>query len=212
MIWQTLLNLKLDNVNTEALLRASKFAINSHKFTNHLYDKQPYSVHLILVVNTALKFVSKDKEIYNQYLTNEDVYTIIAACWNHDVIEDCRKSFNDVKKAIGEKSANVVYAVSNEKGKNRAERANSKYYHGIKNTRFATFVKLCDRIANVEYSKETNISMFSTYCREYPKFKKSLQLTTFEKIYYRVFNKSKYIELSELNKPLWDYLENISKN
>ena len=59
-----------------------------------------------------------------------------------------------------------IYAVSNEKGKNRKERANDKYYEGIRNTEGASFVKICDRIANVQYSKLTKSKMFDTYYRE----------------------------------------------
>jgi len=88
------------------------------------------------------------------------------ACWGHDLIEDCRVSYNDVKDALGQEVADIVYAVTNEKGKNRKERANDKYYEGIRNTPGAVFVKLCDRIANVQYSKMTGSRMFEMYKKE----------------------------------------------
>jgi len=58
----------------------------------------------------------------------------MTACWGHDLIEDCRVSYNDVKDALGQEAADIIYAVTNEKGKNRKERANDKYYEGIRNT------------------------------------------------------------------------------
>jgi (p)ppGpp synthase/HD superfamily hydrolase len=88
------------------------------------------------------------------------------ASFGHDLIEDTRVSYNDVKKVLGEDAADIIYALSNEKGKNRKERANDKYYTGIRNTPGAVFVKLCDRIANVQYSKMTGSSMFEKYKKE----------------------------------------------
>ena len=46
----------------------------------------------------------------------------------------------------------IAYALTNEKGRNRAERANERYYSGIRSTPYAPFVKLCDRYANISYS------------------------------------------------------------
>ena len=51
-------------------------------------------------------------------------------------------------------------------GKTRKDRANEKYYLGIRELQFATFIKLCDRIANVEYSKQTKSRMFEMYKKE----------------------------------------------
>jgi (p)ppGpp synthase/HD superfamily hydrolase len=79
-------------------------------------------------------------------------------------------SYNDVKNQLGQEAADIIYAVSNEKGKTRAERANDKYYEGIRNTPGAVFVKLCDRIANVQYSKMTKSRMFEMYKKENTNF------------------------------------------
>ena len=94
----------------------------------------------------------------------------------HDTIEDSRLTYNDVKEVAGEAVANIVYAVSNEKGKTRKERANENYYNGICNTPYATFVKLCDRLANVKYSQENNSMMLLVYKKENENFVKSLFL------------------------------------
>lgn len=64
----------------------------------------------------------------------------------------------------------MIYALTNEKGRNRAERGNQKYYDGIKNTPYADFIKMCDRIANVQYSKMTKSSMFKKYKTEHDSF------------------------------------------
>lgn len=88
----------------------------------------------------------------------------------HDLIEDTRVSYNDVKDHLGQEAADIIYAVSNEKGKTRKERANTTYYKGIRETPGATFVKLCDRIANVQYSKMTGSRMFEMYKKENSNF------------------------------------------
>jgi hypothetical protein len=79
-----------------------------------------------------------------------------------------------VKNHLGQDAADIIYAVTNEKGKNRKERANDKYYEGIRNTPGAVFVKLCDRIANVQYSKMTGSRMFEMYKKENDDFLTSL--------------------------------------
>ena len=68
----------------------------------------------------------------------------------------------------------IVYALTNEKGRNRAERANDKYYAGIRTTPFASFVKFCDRYANMKYAFTHKTSMAKKYAQELPHFIESL--------------------------------------
>ena len=77
---------------------------------------------------------------------------------------------NDVKTELGREAADIIYAVTNDKGKNRKERAGDKYYEGIRNTPGAVFLKLCDRIANVQYGKMTKSRMFEMYKKENDNF------------------------------------------
>ena len=150
-----------------------KWAIAQHENTNHKYDDYlNYEFHLRMVVQVAKDFIhliqdSNDGE--GSYRNN-----IILAAWGHDLIEDTRVSYNDVKEVLGLTAADIIYACTNEKGKNRKERANDKYYEGIRNTRDAVFVKLCDRIANVQYSKMTKSRMFEMYKKENEHFIESL--------------------------------------
>lgn len=144
------------------------FAIEAHQNTNHLYDGKPYSVHLALVVAYAQKYIDKVPVNLRE--------NIINACWLHDTIEDTRNTYNDIKNISNEIVANIVYAVTNEKGKNRQERANDKYYKGILEEPFSRFVKLCDRLANVKYSVDTNSRMKDVYRKENEHFIKSLCL------------------------------------
>lgn len=165
----------------------SVWCIEKHESTNHMYDTYlPYEFHLRMVHQVAVDFKHLLDDT-KDYFTGEPYrgprqyqVTLQSACllatWGHDLIEDCRVSYNDVKEVLGQEVADIVYAVSNEKGKNRKERANDKYYEGIRNTPGAVFVKLCDRIANVQYSKMTKSRMFEMYKKENPEFTKALGL------------------------------------
>lgn len=154
-----------------------EWILEQHRSTNHMYSEYlPYEFHLRMVnkVGNDFKHLLDDTK---DYFTGEpyrgpkqDQVTLRQACmlatWGHDLIEDTRVSYNDVKEQLGESAADIIYAVTNEKGKNRKERANDKYYEGIRNTPGAVFVKLCDRIANVQYSKMTGSRMFEMYKKE----------------------------------------------
>lgn len=147
-------------------VKAKKFAIQAHQNVNHFYGSVPYSTHLEDVVNFAKSFMT----VIPGLIKEEDKEDVLAACWCHDVIEDTRKTYNDVKKETNERVAEIVFALTNEKGKTRKERANDKYYEGIKKTQYATFVKLCDRAANMKHSEDTGSSMSEMYKKELSDF------------------------------------------
>ena len=150
--------------------RKIKWCIEQHEKTNHFYDKYlPYEFHLRMVAKVARDFI-KVIERSAEGDVDDWILTILVACYGDDLIEDTRVSYNDVKEMLDEDAADIIYAVTNEKGKNRKERANKKYYEGIRNTPGAVFVKLCDRIANVQYSKMSGSRMFEMYKKENEKF------------------------------------------
>jgi (p)ppGpp synthase/HD superfamily hydrolase len=152
-----------------------KWVLEQHTSTNHMYDTYlPYEFHLRMVVGVANKHLQQLPDLNDGEETFRN--RILLASYGHDLIEDTRVSYNDVKKVLGQGAADIIYALTNEKGKNRNERANDKYYEGIKNTPGAVFVKLCDRIANVQYSKMTGSRMFDMYKKENMDFTKKLGL------------------------------------
>jgi len=149
------------------LEQSREYGISCHKSTNHTYgDNKPYSIHLHMVARFVAQFY---------HLLPQDLREIaLCVAYTHDVIEDCRQTYNDVKEALGFEIAEATYALTNEKGKNRAERANAVYYEGIRANQVAHFVKICDRLANVEYSKDKKSSMLKAYRNENDKFKQAL--------------------------------------
>ena len=150
-----------------------KICAKFHEDVNHTYGDNPYSYHLSMVESFAL-FCLKDKDVRDK-LKGDDIRNILIACWGHDLIEDCRLTYNDVVEHFNVEVADMVYALTNEKGKTRLERASEKYYNEMKRVPFAVFVKLCDRAANVSYSiKVNNERMYQKYVDEYSKFKSLL--------------------------------------
>jgi len=164
------------NTSSELVLKAKDYAILKHFETNHKYDGKPKEIHLELAIEYACKYV---------HLLPDDkaVSELLSAVWAHDVIEDCRQNYSDVKNVLGENVAEIVYALTNEKGKNRKERANDKYYEGIRNTPFADYVKICDRLANVYYSKLHNPTLLNVYKKEHNHFKKALWKVDYQEMF-----------------------------
>ena len=162
--------------------RAKEYATEKHAATNHTYDDYPYAFHLNMVAEAAQLFIGD--------LQKEKQEVILAACWCHDLIEDARETYNDVREVVGEEVAEIAYALTNEKGRTRKERANKKYYQGIRNTPYADLVKICDRIANVQHSLNQNSRMLDVYRKEYYGFKEQL------------FHPGKWLKV-------WEYLDQL---
>lgn len=141
-------------------------AINWHNSVNQYYNDWLYSKHLFDVVSVGKKFI--------YYVGEDDKEKVIAGLWLHDAIEDARVTYSDVQKLFGIKVAEIVYALTNNKGRNRKERANKEYYKGIRETEYGSFCKICDRIANMKAGIESNGSMIDKYKKELEDFKKEV--------------------------------------
>ena len=151
-----------------------------HAEVNQHYDEHPYFYHLNKVANNVIEFAP---EIITK---EEDILPILFGAYFHDSIEDARLTYNDVmkiaKKYMNDKQAllatEIVYALTNEKGRNRHERANEKYYFGIRVIPYAPLVKACDRLANYNYAKETHSRMVKMYESEMDYFVGCITPTT----------------------------------
>lgn len=163
--------------HTQLFEAIRKEAWDLHKNVGQFYDNTlPYGHHLSMVADMAKKYL--DIILAKE----EDIVPIVFAAYFHDSIEDARQSYNDVtktaKKYMNDEqafmAAEIVFALTNEKGRTRKERANNHYYEGIRNTPYAPFVKLCDRMANVTYSisgnSKLNNRMHEVYRSEWPLF------------------------------------------
>jgi hypothetical protein len=152
-----------------------------HQSVNQTYgDDLPYGYHLDMVADGVCRFG------HLVCACEEDVVPLMFGSYYHDSIEDARLTYNDVmataRRWMTEEQAlmatELVYALTNEKGRTRAERAGEKYYEGIRKTPYAPFVKLCDRLANTTYScsedDNDNTRMREVYKGEMPHFLASL--------------------------------------
>ena len=156
--------------------KSKEYAVKCHTDTCHYYDTHLYSYHLQMVVDVANKFI--------HLIPEKDRDVVISSAWCHDLIEDTRNTHSDVLKATSLEVAEIVYALTNEKGKTRKERANEKYYAGIRNTTYATFVKLCDRIANIQYSMSQRSRMLEMYRKETPDFINTLYDEKYDEMFH----------------------------
>lgn len=144
----------------------------------------PYGFHLDMVADFVKKYgaeVCRDAA---------DAPVIMFGAYFHDAIEDTRLTYNNVmaiakayfNDSAAEAATEIAYALTNEKGRTRAERANEKYYAGIRATPYAPLVKLADRLANTAFSKSSrsgaNIKMSEVYRRELPHFIESITNAT----------------------------------
>ena len=170
--------------------RIRQAAKDIHESVNQKYDEHPYIFHLDSTYAIMLEHV----DWYN--VPDAFIPVLAFAAYFHDTIEDARMTYNDVyKKAVeileneeyAKMATEIVYAVTNEKGRTREERANDKYYQGIRETPGAPFIKCCDRLANITYSESQNSSMRKKYSAEMKKFLESVTVTEiFADALYRV--------------------------
>lgn len=139
---------------------------------NQKYDIYNYSYHLNMVAELAKENVHYVCEYEHHILP------IIFAAYFHDAIEDARQTYNDIMKRAEKYmthyqamiATEIVYALTDEKGRNRKERASEKHFEDIRNTKYAPFVKWCDRYANAEYSVKNGSRMAEVYKKEMTEF------------------------------------------
>lgn len=154
-----------------------QLAFDLHDGVNQTYDKvHPYGFHLQMVADGVLRYG------HAVCAADADVLPLVFGAYFHDSIEDARLTYNDVT-AIARRfmndvqatmAAEIVYALTNDKGRTRAERAGDHYYAGIRQTPYAPLVKLADRLANTTYSfthsNDSNSHMRKVYAAEMPHF------------------------------------------
>lgn len=166
----------------DVLAQIKQTAHQLHEHVNQTYDHDhPYGFHLDMVVDAVYHFG------HEVCASAADVLPLFFGAYFHDSIEDARQTYNDVTRTArrfmdasqAHLAAEIVYALTNDKGRTREERAGERYYRGIHETPYAPFVKLADRLANITYSfthtNEANRHMQDVYRRELPHFLQALQ-------------------------------------
>ncbi len=169
---------------------------DKHAETNHFYgDGIPYGFHLELVHKIAVRF----ELLYSGTIDHTQKFIMMCAAYGHDLMEDTRLTYNDIRDQLlrsssgsdtADKICEIIRACTNDgRGRNRKERMPVAVYEDIKKIPGARFIKLCDRIANVEYSAFVGSRMLHMYHMEHENFKNMLYL--------------------EAHYPMWKYLESL---
>ena len=87
------------------------------------YGNMPYSTHVESVADNGKKYI--------YYIPEEDRDIVIIACYLHDLIEDTEITYKKIAQQFGFRVADIVYRVSNERGRDRKE------------SNFKTYPKVC---------------------------------------------------------------------
>ena len=169
------------SANSKAIEEIRQSAWDLHNSVGQTYgDTLPYGHHLDMVVSELRRYA------HLVLTSEEDVLPLFFGGYYHDSIEDARLTYNDVMQTAqhwmnseqARMATEIVYALTNDKGRTREERAGEHYYEGIRQTPYAPLVKLCDRMANVSHScasnDATNQRMRKVYSQEMPHFLKGI--------------------------------------
>lgn len=140
--WQ---GLQSDN-GKEQVRQVAKFAIQAHG--DQMYGNEPYSYHLEKVYNNVVKYGGS--ELHQQ------------VAWLHDVVEDTPFTVEDIAERFGGTVAKLVDLVTNQETKEET-------FKRIRTDSDAVFVKLADRLANIEEGGKIKM-----YRKRHPLFKSML--------------------------------------
>lgn len=121
---------------------AAGFAAGKHAAQR--YGEAPYVTHLAAVRSALGDALESAPETAREAL--------VIAAWLHDVVEDTDVAASEIEARFGADVGRLVWAVTGE-GTSRNERTSSAYAK-IRATPDAAFLKLADRIANVEASAD----------------------------------------------------------
>ena len=140
--------------------KAREYCVKAHGIQKYA-KVYPYSFHLDAAVEVASRFGITDRRI-------------ILAILGHDVIEDTRQKIWQMAVAgFPVRSLRMIWLVTDKAGATRDERK-ANTLPGIRQDEDAVIVKLCDRIANVEFSIRNHEPKFARHVAEYAFFRASL--------------------------------------
>lgn len=175
------------------LLKIKEYSQKAYDDANCIYDNQNYFVHILMVLNV----LGLHSQIFKNY---NDYYVTEGAVYTHDLQEDAKQTYNNIKDIAGKDVADIVLAVTDVPAENRLMKHLLTMGKTVKDYR-AIILKMCDIYANAKYSKEHGSSMYEKYVKEYQYRKPIFQqaLTWYiEKINQTELNKF-WLELDEIH-------------
>lgn len=111
---------------------------------NQMYGNELYT--------TLLEDVVKLVKYYLPYFNTTIKDSVIIDCaWLHDIVEDCNEVNIDlIQSKFGVDVSSIIGVLTVPKGLSRKEVLKSGHYVKIGGNSVALFIKLCDRMANIE--------------------------------------------------------------
>lgn len=153
-------------MDLDPLRHVKFFAAVKHgeqKYSNGL----PYTHHLAAVEQVARRFFGSEWDVLYGFSALE----VYEACWLHDSLEDVKGlKAKDIEEMFGPNVTKLVVAVTNEPGPNRKARHAFTYPKIRAAGPAAVYLKLCDRIANVEAGGK----LVDMYREEHDGFRRNL--------------------------------------
>jgi len=138
------------------------------------YGGKPYTFHTNMVADNAVRF------LYYIEASNKD--NVVVAAHGHDLLEDTDTTQKDLVRIFNKTVADIIFRVTDERGFDKKEML-FKTLPKIWQSHLATYVKLCDRMANGRNSKNGNSEkskrMYKRYKEQYPVFRYGLKTDTF---------------------------------
>jgi (p)ppGpp synthase/HD superfamily hydrolase len=169
---------------------ALEFAVRHHTEAGCFYGDLPYLHHLMDVCE-QLRDMGLHPGLKKPKVSKQQATTLLVACVLHDVVEDTAVTLDEVREKFGDDVADIVFAVTNEPGKNRKERF-AKTYPKIAANQSAIWIKLCDRMANVMRCWRSGDSRMKMYQKEY------------EGMWSALYSKE-----DKIAQPFWDELDSL---
>lgn len=136
-----------------------EYAERCHNDANCKYNGGSYMFHVDKVVYAVETY----QDIFI-YATDKSI--TIAAAYGHDLVEDAKQTFNDMKGVIGVEAAKVVLRVTDVPAENRLMKHLLTMGKTVEDHR-AIILKMCDIWANATYSKTSGGTMYIKYVDEY---------------------------------------------
>ena len=132
------------------------FLLAAEKHKHQKYGDNLFLVHLYDVV-----------EVLRSFGHTEEKY--LAAAWLHDVIEDTPTHYSEVQQNTNKEVAELVFALTDEIGRNRKERK-KKTTPKLEENLDALVVKLADMLANFRDARRNNKGFLRMYKKDFPEF------------------------------------------
>ncbi len=150
------------------LEKIREYAQTCYDGANCEYDGENYFTHIKMVYDIVERYES----VFN---FKEDYVNTLGAAYCHDILEDCKESYNDVSRIAGKDVADITLAVTDVPADNRLMKHLLTMHKTVKDYR-AIVLKMADILANATYSKANGSSMYRKYVIEYAYRKPIFQL------------------------------------